>query len=74
MKKEELKQYQNLDLKEMDLEDNIIKKRNEQIKLRRKILVIGHQITEEEKKLIMVRHQKRTLLGRDIIALEKEVE
>ena len=72
MKKENLKEYQNLDSEEMDLEDNIIRKKNEQLKLKRQILVIGHKVTEEEEKLVMVRHQKRILLGRDIIELEKD--
>ena len=72
MKKENLKEYQNLDIEEMDLEDNIIKKKNEQLKLKRQISVIGHQVTTEEEKLVMVRHQKRILLGRDIIELEKD--
>jgi len=72
MNKENLKEYQNLDIQEMDLEDNIIRKKNEQTKLRSKISVIGHQVTEEEEKLVMVRHQKRILLGRDIIELEKD--
>jgi len=72
MNKENLKEYQNLDIQEMDLEDNIIRKRNEQLKLKRQILVIGHDIVKEDNKLVMVRHQKRILLGRDIIELEKD--
>ena len=72
MDKENLKEYHNLDNQQMDLEDNIIREKNEQLKLKRQILVIGHQVTTEEGKLVMVRHQKRILLGRDIIELEKD--
>ena len=72
MNKENLKEYQNLDIEEMDLEDNIIREKNEQLKLKRQILVISHDIIKEDNKLVMVRHQKRILLGRDIIELEKD--
>ena len=74
MNKDKFNQYQKFDEQEMNLEDSITKKRNEQWRLKNSILKIGHSITEDRQQLTLVRHEKRQLIGRPIVELEEEEE
>ena len=72
MNKNKFNQYQKFDEQEMNLEDSITNKMNEQRKLRRNILKIGHSISQDKQQLTLVRHEKRQLIGRPIVELEEE--
>ena len=72
MNKDKFNQYQKFDEQEMNLEDKIIRSRNEQWKLKNSILKIGQSISQDQQQLTLVRHEKRQLIGRPIVELEEK--
>ena len=72
MNQTKFNQYQRFDNQEMDLEDSIIKQRNEQWKLKNEILKIGHSIEQDSRQLTLIRHEKRQLLGRPIVEIDEK--
>ena len=74
MNKNKFNQYQKFDEQEMNLEDSITRKRNEQWRLKNSILKIGQSISQDKQQLTLVRHEKRQLIGRPIVELEEDEE